>query len=90
MHTSGARAIEAGTPEFSFHGFGALGLVHSSDQQAGFTSSFFKRDGAGHSDGWSEDVDGLLGAQATANLASQLVAVVPGMKHIGTTLIGLA
>lgn len=76
VYASGVCANKADTPDFSFNGFGTLGLVHSSEQQADFTSSFLKPDGAGHSDGWSEDVDSLLGAQVTANLTSQLVAVV--------------
>ena len=76
VYASGVCADEVDTPDFSFNGFGTLGLVHSSEKQADFTSIFFKPDGAGHSDNWSEDVDSLLGAQVTANLASRLVAVV--------------
>ena len=76
ISASGVCANEADTPDFAFNGFGTLGLVHSSEKQADFTSSFLKPDGAGHSDGWNEDVDSLLGAQVTANLTSQLVAVV--------------
>lgn len=76
VYTSSVCADAADTPDFSFNGFGTLGLVHSSEQQADFTSIFFKPDGAGHSDDWSADVDSLLGAQVTTNLTSKLVAVV--------------
>jgi hypothetical protein len=75
-YASGVCAEQADTPDFSFNGFGTLGLVHSSEKQADFTSIFSKPDGAGHSDDWSADVDSLLGVQVTANLSSQLVAVV--------------
>jgi hypothetical protein len=61
---------------FSFNGFGTAGVVHSSEDQADFTSTVFKPNGAGYSHNWSADVDSRIGAQATANFTGQLSAVV--------------
>lgn len=76
LHASGAAAADEDTPLFSFGGFGTLGVVHSSEDQADLTSTIFKPDGAGHSQSWSADVDSLIGAQATVNPTSRLSAVV--------------
>lgn len=67
---------ENNTPMFSFSGFGTLGVVHSSEDQADFTSSVFKPNGAGYTRSWSADVDSLLGGQLTATFTPQLSAVV--------------
>jgi hypothetical protein len=61
---------------FSFSSFGTLGVVHSSEDQADFTSTTFKPDGAGYTHAWSPAVDSLVGAQLTAHLTPQLSAVV--------------
>lgn len=76
LYAAGVRAGEADTSTFSFNAFGTLGMVHSSEDTADFTASYFKPDGAGFSDDWSADVDSLLGAQVTVNLTPRLVAVV--------------
>jgi len=76
LYASGTCAEETGTPMFSFSGFGTLGLVHSSEDKADFTSSYFKPNGAGYSHGWSADVDSLIGGQVTANLTPQLSAIL--------------
>ena len=76
LYAAGARADDPGTPMFSFSGFGTLGVVHSSEDNADFTSSVFKPNGAGYSHTWSADVDSLIGAQVTANLTPQLSAVL--------------
>jgi hypothetical protein len=73
---AGARADDYAAPMFSFSGFGTLGVVHSSEDQADFTSSFFKPNGAGYSHTWSADVDSLIAGQVTANLTPQLSAVL--------------
>ena len=72
----GARADDAGAPIFSFSGFGTLGEVHSSQDQADFTSTPFKPSGAGFSHAWSADVDSVIGAQVNANFTPRLSAVV--------------
>lgn len=77
LHAAGARADDdADTSMFSFSGFGTLGVVHSSEDQADFTSSLFKPNGAGHSHAWSADVDSLIAAQVTADFTPQLSAIL--------------
>lgn len=77
LHAPGARADDdADTPMFSFSGFGTLGAVHSSEDQADFTSTPFKPNGAGHTRAWSADVDSRIAAQVTANFTPQLSAVL--------------
>ncbi len=63
-------------PMFVFNAFGTLGVVHSSDSQADFTASDTKPTGAGYSQNWSANVDSRIGAQLTANVTSQLSAVL--------------
>lgn len=65
-----AWADETEAPVFSFSGFGTLGVVHSSERNADFTSSIFKPDGAGRTRSWSADVDSLLAAQLDAKLGA--------------------
>jgi opacity protein-like surface antigen len=71
-----ALSDDASASIFSFSGFGTLGVVHSSETDADFTNSTFKPNGAGFTRAWSPDVDSRLGAQVTANVTSQLSAVV--------------
>jgi hypothetical protein len=61
---------------FSFSGFGTLGVVHSSEHDADFTSTVFKPNGAGYSHDWSPDVDSLIGAQVIANFVPRLSAML--------------
>ena len=55
LYAAGASADEFKAPLFSFRGFGTLGVVHSSEDQADFTSSILKPNGAGYSHTWSAD-----------------------------------
>jgi hypothetical protein len=71
-----AAGNDASASIFSFSGFGTLGVVHSSESEADFTNSTFKPNGAGFTRAWSPDVDSRLGAQASANVTSELSAVV--------------
>ncbi len=64
------------TSIFSLSGFGTLGVVHSSEDEADFTSTLFKPKGAGYSHAWSADVDSLIAAQVTAGFTPQLTAVL--------------
>jgi hypothetical protein len=61
---------------FSFGAFGTLGMVHSSEHEADFTSTIFKPNGAGYTHSWSSDVDSRIGGQVTANPTARLSAVV--------------
>jgi hypothetical protein len=61
---------------FTFGGFGTLGVVHSDQPLADFTSSTAEGQGAGHTRTWSAAVDSLLAAQVGAQLTPQLSAVL--------------
>lgn len=76
LHTPGARAQDPAAPTFSFSGFGTLGEVHSSEDEADFKTSFFKPNGAGHSRRWSADVDSVFGVQVIADFTPRISAVV--------------
>ncbi len=76
LYAAGASADGLEAPQFSFGGFGTLGVVHSSEDQADFTSTILKPNGAGYTHIWSADVDSLIGGQVTANFGSQLSAVL--------------
>jgi hypothetical protein len=75
-------AAAAGTPDepaasmFTFGGFGTLGVVHSDQPLADFTSSSAEAQGAGHTRAWSAAVDSLLAAQVGVQLTPQLSAVL--------------
>jgi hypothetical protein len=71
-----AAADNTGPSMFSFNAFGTLGVVHSSDDNADFTSSTFKPNGAGYSHAWSADVDSRVGGQVTADITPRLSAVL--------------
>jgi len=70
-----AFAFDLDPEVFSFSGFGTLGAVHSTEDQADYSSGAFQPNGAGYSHDWSFDVDSLLGVQMTAKLSPQLTAV---------------
>jgi len=61
---------------FSLGGFGSVGVVHSSGNQADFTDSELQANGAGHTRQWSPTVDSRFGLQVTGRLISQLSTVV--------------
>jgi opacity protein-like surface antigen len=73
---SEACAEDTVEPLFSLSGFGTLGVVHSSAEQADFTNSIFKPNGAGYSESWSAGVDSRLGAQVTSSPTSRLLLVL--------------
>ncbi|MDX1808962.1 MAG: porin [Sulfurospirillaceae bacterium] len=76
LYAIGANADDLEAPVFSFSGFGTLGLVHSSEDKADFTSSSFKPNGAGYTHAWSADVDSLIGGQVTANFTPKFTAIL--------------
>lgn len=80
LHAGTARADEAPSP-FSFRGFGTLSLVHSTEDQADFTSTVYKHHGAGHSHEWSADVDSLLAGQITARITPKLSGVLQAVAE---------
>jgi hypothetical protein len=66
---------------FSLNGFGTLGVVHSSDNQADFVSNPAQPKGAGFTDSWSATPDTKLGIQLNAALTDRLSAVVQVMSQ---------
>jgi hypothetical protein len=77
----GAVAAEpASSPTLSLSGFGTLGVVHSDDDKADFTSSPFQAVGAGHTRSWSAAVDSLVAAQANLDINQRLSAIVQVMS----------
>jgi hypothetical protein len=76
LQAGGASAGDTAAAKVSFSGFGTFGVVHSSEDQADFTSIIVKPNGAGYSHAWSADVDSLIGGQVTAEIGSKLSAVV--------------
>ena len=69
-------AADSSPSMFSFSGFGTLGVVHSNDHDADFTSTIFKPNGTGYSHDWSPAVDSLIGAQVIANFTPRLSAML--------------
>ena len=67
---------DAGKPVWSFGGFGSVGVVHSDQRQADFSTTVLKAGGAGFSHPWSVDVDSRLGAQLGVKRDAQWSAVV--------------
>ncbi len=72
---------DSGKPVFTFNGFGTLGVVHSSDDQADFVSNPAQPKGAGFTDAWSATPDTKLGVQLNVSATEQLSAVVQIMSQ---------
>jgi hypothetical protein len=70
-------------PAWSLSGFGTVGLVHSGEHQADYTSSVMKYSGAGATRAWSADVDSRLGAQIDFTLNRQWSAVLQMVSEQG-------
>jgi hypothetical protein len=55
-------------PSWTFGGFGTIGVAHSSEKQADYTSTVLKASGAGHTRSWSPHLDTGLGAQLSVTM----------------------
>ncbi|QIB66242.1 hypothetical protein [Kineobactrum salinum] len=75
VHSPEAGAREA-FAEYSLNGFGTLGGVYSSLDDADFRGSPFQPDGAGRTRSWAASVDSKLGAQLNAHVNPQWSAVL--------------
>jgi hypothetical protein len=75
-YATAAVSADADTPAFSFSGFGTLGVVHSSESRADYSTGTIRPNGAGYSHDWSADVDSRLGAQVTADFTQNISAVM--------------
>jgi hypothetical protein len=76
LATQGAHAADHGSFDYSFNAFGTAGVVHSSDDQADFTTNFKQPAGAGFTHAWSVTTDSKVGAQLTGTFMDRLSAVV--------------
>lgn len=70
---------------FRLSGFGTLGVLHSSEDQADYMAGQYRPSGAGYSDEWSHSVDSRLGAQLDYERGrwSAVVQVVSEQGHDG-------
>ncbi|WP_347332415.1 porin [Marinimicrobium locisalis] len=66
----------AEAPSWNINGFGTLGVVHSDEDQADFTSGLLAEEGAGYSDSWSAKVDSKVGVQLSSNFTPKFKAVL--------------
>jgi len=66
---------------FSLSGFGTLGVVHSSDDQADYVANGMQPKGAGFTDSWSATPDSKLGIQVSAQFTDRLSAVVQAVSQ---------
>lgn len=63
-------------PTWALSGYGTIGLTHSNDRNADYTSSALRHSGAGKTNPWSSDVDSRLGAQLDATFNKRWSAVL--------------
>jgi hypothetical protein len=73
----------AGGPAWTLSGFGTVGVVHSSERNADYTTSVMKADGAGATRSWSPNVDSRLGAQLDLRLDRRWSAVLQVVSEQG-------
>jgi hypothetical protein len=72
---------DSGQSMFSLRGFGTLGVVHSSDDQADYVANGMQPKGAGFTDSWSATPDSKLGIQVSAQFTDRLSAVVQAVSQ---------
>jgi hypothetical protein len=81
------RADDSTPHKFSIDGFGTLGWVHSSEDQADFLGGLLIGQGAGYSNAWSAEVDSRIGLQLSAALSpriSGVLQVISEQRHDGS------
>lgn len=66
---------------FSVKGFGTVGFVHSSEDQADFVGTTTQPNGAGYTHTWEGGVDSKLGVQLNANFTDKFSAVVQAVSQ---------
>lgn len=79
----GVLAQEREESIFTFQGFGTIGVVRSSEEQADFLGSLLVARGAGHTAEWSAEIDTRLGGQLTARVSPRLSGVVQVVAEQG-------
>lgn len=75
-HSGTGQAANSDYPAWSINGFGTLGAVHSSDDQADFVSNPAQPKGAGYTAAWTATPDSKLGIQLNVDFTQRLSAVV--------------
>lgn len=75
-HTTSVHAFDVDPSVFTVNGFGTLGAVYSSEDNATYSGPGFGPRGAGINDRISTDVDSRLGLQVLAKFADKLTATV--------------
>jgi hypothetical protein len=81
-----ARADEEGGdagPGWTFGGFGTVGVAHSANRQADYTSTILKPRGVGYTRSWSPHLDSRLGAQLGVTANKQWSGVVQLISEQG-------
>ena len=71
-----AQANEQPGTTFTFGGFGTVGVAHSDYDQADYTSSALKGDGAGATQPWSPNLDSRIGGQLSVKINKQWSGVI--------------
>ena len=80
---SAGRVMAGETPKFTLAGFGTLGLAHSTQRQADYTTQpWYNPHGAGYSQNWSADVDSRVGLQFDAQFNPRLSAVLQVVSEL--------
>jgi hypothetical protein len=75
-HPGAGEAANSDYPTWSINGFGTLGAVHSTDDQADFVSNPAQPKGAGYTAAWTGTPDSKLGIQLNVDFTQRLSAVV--------------
>ena len=73
---SASHGAESSYPNFAFNGYGTVGAVHSSEDEADFKDTLVQPNGAGYTHDWAFGVDSRAGLQLTANFSDKLSAVL--------------
>jgi hypothetical protein len=76
LRLTGAHAGGSGSFDYMFNEFGTAGVVHSSTDQADFTTNYMQPSGAGFTHAWSVTPDSKLGVQLAGSYMERLSAVV--------------
>lgn len=70
-------------PGWTFGGFGTVGVAHSGNRQADYSSTVLKPNGVGYSHRWSPHLDSRLGAQLGVTADKQWYGVVQLISEQG-------
>lgn len=86
-HATSVHAFDFDPSVFTVNGFGTLGVVYSSEDQATYSGPGFGPRGAGVNDRVSMDVDSRLGLQVLAEFSDKLTAtlqIIAEQDYLGT------